>query len=149
MFYERDVRCIMDWFHKQYRFEASEDTERYFSFDEVVGGSQVGLLDKELRASGFDKECEDTLEDWHRANHENSDFEDEDEDQSDEEETTWKMSSVSAVLMDEFFLSALFALEGPFDDCFGRHVQVPVSLSFPTARFACPAFPRISTRPPR
>lgn len=87
MFYERDVRCIMDWFHKQYRFEASEDTERYFSFDEVVGRSQVGLLDKELRASGFDKECEDTLEDWHRANHENSDFEDEDEDQSDEEET--------------------------------------------------------------
>ncbi len=86
MFYERDVRCIVDWFHKQYRFEDAGDMEGYFFFETVVGQSSAGLLDKELRASGYDKECEDMLEDWRKASHGDSGSSEEEEELSDDEE---------------------------------------------------------------
>lgn len=65
MLYERDIGCIVGWFQKQYRWRVEEGLDTDTRFEDVVARSEAGLLDRELRASGFDKECEDAMEDWH------------------------------------------------------------------------------------
>uniref|UniRef100_A0A8C4ZFG5 non-specific serine/threonine protein kinase n=1 Tax=Gadus morhua TaxID=8049 RepID=A0A8C4ZFG5_GADMO len=94
-YFDRDVKCIRDYFAKRYHYES----ELYPTFKDI---RRSCCLDVEISASGFTKEMERDGELLHPAGPESEEEDDEDDDEEEEEEGDSENGEVQGVDMEEY-----------------------------------------------